>query len=192
MYVSIYACTAMPFAMLWGMELKLSKRVGDGPRRFGSIFSKQPHHRSKVIQRSSCIGNALWPPTKFGMKNPWLKFNPLLGSKVIQGSTRVNKGLNCSGMHYGYQTYWKYLAIILHLVIHRQPLQIMDLCTKVNKAMQAEREISGQSIIHYRGVGHATLNQNFTEQMHCIQYSTLFYLSKSTICNKIISGNIKV
>ena len=33
---------------------------------FESIISKQLHHRSKVIQWSSCIRNALWLPNLVG------------------------------------------------------------------------------------------------------------------------------
>ena len=41
--------------------------------------------------------------TKFGGKNPWPECNALLGSKVMQGSSRVNQGSNCSEMPYGHQ-----------------------------------------------------------------------------------------
>ena len=126
MYVCMYVCPAMRFVALWGTGLKLGTRVEGEPPRFESIFSKRPHQRSKVIQRSSCLRNALWPPnlvgrtpdrsvmhcwgrrscrghpgstrgqiaqecpmaTKFGRKNPWPECNALVGSKVMQGSTR--------------------------------------------------------------------------------------------------------
>ena len=39
--------------------------------------------------------------TKFGGKNPWPECNALLGSKVMQGSSRVNERSNCLKMPYG-------------------------------------------------------------------------------------------
>ena len=61
-----YVCPAMRFAMLWGMGLKLGMGIEDGPPRLKSIFSKWPHRRSKVIQRSSYLRNALWLPNLVG------------------------------------------------------------------------------------------------------------------------------
>ena len=49
MYVCMYVCPAMRFAMLRGIELKLGIGVGDGPTRFVGIFSKRPHLGLKVI-----------------------------------------------------------------------------------------------------------------------------------------------
>ena len=40
--------------------------VGDGPTRFVEMFSKRPHQRSKVIQRSSYFRNILWPRNLVG------------------------------------------------------------------------------------------------------------------------------
>ena len=60
--VYMYVCPAMRFVMLRGMKLKLCMGVGDGPTRFVGIFSKRPDLRSKVIQRSICLRNALWLP----------------------------------------------------------------------------------------------------------------------------------
>ena len=40
--------------------------IEDGPPRPKTIFSKWPHQRSKVIQRSSCLRNALWLPNLAG------------------------------------------------------------------------------------------------------------------------------
>ena len=49
-------CTAIRFVALYrGIELKLSMGVGDRPTRFVGIFSKQPHQRSKVIQRPKLL-----------------------------------------------------------------------------------------------------------------------------------------
>ena len=45
--------------------------------------------------------------TKFGGKNPWPECNALLGSKVMQGSLRVNQGSNCLEMPYGHQIWWE-------------------------------------------------------------------------------------
>ena len=64
--VCVYVCPAMRFAMLRGMGLKLGMGIGDGPPRLKSIFSKWPHQRSKVIQRSSCLRNAPWLPNLVG------------------------------------------------------------------------------------------------------------------------------
>ena len=61
-----YVCTAMHFVVLWVIELKLGMGVGDGSTRFESIFLKRPHQRLKVIQRSNCFRNALWPPNLVG------------------------------------------------------------------------------------------------------------------------------
>ena len=61
-----YVCPAMRFVMLWGMGLKLGMGIGDGPPRLKSIFSKWPHWRSKIIQRSNCHRNALWLPNLVG------------------------------------------------------------------------------------------------------------------------------
>ena len=58
----MYVCPAMRFAMLRGIELKVSMGVGDGPTRFVGIFSKRPHLGSKVIQGSICLRNALGLP----------------------------------------------------------------------------------------------------------------------------------
>ena len=66
MYVWEYVRTAMRFVVLCGIELKLGMNVEDKPTRFESIFSKRPHPKSKVIQRSSCFRNALWPPYLVG------------------------------------------------------------------------------------------------------------------------------
>ena len=41
--------------------------------------------------------------TRFGRKNPWPKFNALLGSRVNQGSLGVKQRSNCSEMPNGYQ-----------------------------------------------------------------------------------------
>ena len=62
MYVCMYVCPAMRFVMLRGIELKVGMGVGDGPMRFVGTFSKRPHQRSKVIQGSICLRNALWLP----------------------------------------------------------------------------------------------------------------------------------
>ena len=40
MYVYMYVCPVMRFAMLRGIQLKLGMGVGDGPPRFVGIFSK--------------------------------------------------------------------------------------------------------------------------------------------------------
>ena len=53
---------AMRFVVLWDTELKLGMGEGDGPMRFKTLLSKWPHQRSKVIRRSNCHRNALWPP----------------------------------------------------------------------------------------------------------------------------------
>ena len=52
----------MRIAVLRHIELKFWMRVGDGPTRLKCIFSKRPHQRSKVTQRSNYLGNILWPP----------------------------------------------------------------------------------------------------------------------------------
>ena len=64
--VYVCVCPAMRFVMLRGTELKVGMGVGDGPTRFVGIFSKWPHQRSKVIQRSSCFRSALWLPNLIG------------------------------------------------------------------------------------------------------------------------------
>ena len=55
------------FLLVCGSQLELvlwwcSMGVGDGPTGFVGIFSKRPHLRSKVIQGSICLRNALWLP----------------------------------------------------------------------------------------------------------------------------------
>ena len=101
--------------------MKFGIGVGNGPTRFVGIFSKRPHQRSKVIQRSSCPRNALWLPNLIGrtpeqsVMHYWVKDHagvtrpPDLvgrtsdqsvmhywGSKVMQGSAGVNHRSNCS------------------------------------------------------------------------------------------------
>ena len=61
----------MCFIVLWDIELKLGTGVEDRPMRFESIFLKQSHQRSKVIRRSSCFRNALWPPNVVGRTPDW-------------------------------------------------------------------------------------------------------------------------
>ena len=129
MYVCMYGDA---FVVHWGIELRYRAGmwVGNGAGRFVGIFSKWPHQRSKVIQRSYCFRNVLWTPnlvgskvmqgstgvnrgsnidqecpmaTKFGRKNPLLKCKALLGSKVIFVSTRITQGSNSSGMPYSHQ-----------------------------------------------------------------------------------------
>ena len=51
---------AMRFFMLQGMGLKLGMGIWDGPTRLNSIFSKWPHQRSNVMQRSNCLRNVPW------------------------------------------------------------------------------------------------------------------------------------
>ena len=63
--VNLSVDPAMRFVVLQCIVLKLSMGVGDGPMRFKSIFLKRSHQRSKAIQRSNCLRNALWP------LNPW-------------------------------------------------------------------------------------------------------------------------
>ena len=37
-----YACTVMRFVVLWGIELKLDMKVGDGPRGLWAYFWSDP------------------------------------------------------------------------------------------------------------------------------------------------------
>ena len=66
--------------------------------------------RSCRGQLGSSRGQFAWQchmATKFGGKNPWPKCNALLGSKVMQGSSRVHQGSNCLEMSYGHQIWWE-------------------------------------------------------------------------------------
>ena len=76
MYGYMYA-----FRRVWGIELKFGMGVGEGLPSFVSIFSKQLHQRSRVIQWSSCFRNALWLP---GSKNPWSECNAFLGLRLCR------------------------------------------------------------------------------------------------------------
>ena len=76
--------------------------VGDGPTRFEGIFSKRPHERSKVIQRSSCLRNALWQPNLIG-RTPDQSVMRCWGQRSCRGQPRSNRRSNCLEMLYGYQ-----------------------------------------------------------------------------------------
>ena len=69
--VSVSVCPAMRFVVLQRIELKLGRVVGHGPPRFVVNFSKWPDQRSKVIQRSICLRNALWLPNLVGRTPDW-------------------------------------------------------------------------------------------------------------------------
>ena len=83
----MYLCTAMRFIVPWGMELKLGMRIEHRPIRFESIFLEWPNQRSKVIQRSSCFTNALWPSNLVG-KTP----DKRVIYAGVKGHAEVNRG----------------------------------------------------------------------------------------------------
>ena len=93
----MYVWTAMRFVVLRGMEVKFGMGVGAGPTRFDSIFSKSPYQRSKVIQRSSCFRNALWPPNLVGLTSSQRVMHcwDQRSFRVQLGSTRVTIGQEC-------------------------------------------------------------------------------------------------
>ena len=93
--IHVGLCPAVRFVMLWSTELKLGMGIGGRPSRFESIVSKRSHQRSKDIQRSSCLTNALCLATKFGQKNASQAHR---GSKVMQRSSGVNHRSNCVGV----------------------------------------------------------------------------------------------
>ena len=76
----------MRFVVLRRIELKLGRVVGNGPPRFVVNFSKRPHQRSKVIQRSSCLRNALWLPNLVG-KTPDQSVMHCWGQRSCRGHT---------------------------------------------------------------------------------------------------------
>ena len=90
-------CPLMHSTVLQRTEPKLARVVGARCPRGMVNFLKRPNQRSKVIQMSICLRNALWPPNLVG-RVP--ECNTLLGSKVIQGSAGVNQRSNCLEIHY--------------------------------------------------------------------------------------------
>ena len=83
----------------YGLEMPLGLRIWPcvmhllGQRS----FSNQPGSARGQIAQENPI------TTKFGRMNPWLESSTMMGSKVIQGSTGVSQGRDCSGMPYGHQ-----------------------------------------------------------------------------------------
>ena len=100
--ICMYVCPAMRFPMLRGTGLKLGIMIGDGPPRLKSIFSKWPHQRSKVIQRSSCLRNTLWLPNLIG-RSPDQGVVHCCCQRSCRGHPGVNKRSNCLEMPYGHQ-----------------------------------------------------------------------------------------
>ena len=116
--VCTYVCTAMRFVVLWGIKLKLGMGVGIGSPRFESIFSKRPHQRLKVIQRSSYFKNGLWPPDLVGRTPYW---SVVIGSKVKQGSAGVDQGQIakecCMATKFGRTNPWPKCSVMMGLKI---------------------------------------------------------------------------
>ena len=95
-FVCLCVYPIMLFVVLRGMGLKLGMGVEDWPTRVKSIFSRRPHHRSKIIQRSNYLGNALWPPNLVRKNPDWSVC--IAGVKDHVRATRVNKRSKCSEM----------------------------------------------------------------------------------------------
>ena len=51
----MWVCTAMRFAVLWGIELKVGMGVRDGLTRFVVIFSKRPHRGQRLSRGQSTL-----------------------------------------------------------------------------------------------------------------------------------------
>ena len=87
-YRSLYVCK-------YGYTFRCASRyraetwhvgIGDGPTRFERIFWKQTDQRSKVIQRSSCFRNAVWPSNLVGRTPDWNVMH------WVKGYAEVNRG----------------------------------------------------------------------------------------------------
>ena len=92
MYGCMYVClSGYAFRHALRYRAKSWRGVGDGPTRFVGIFLKRPHLRSKVIQRSICLKNALWLPNLV-KRSPDHSVVHCWGQRSCRGHLRSTRG----------------------------------------------------------------------------------------------------